>query len=299
MRILKIILGVTCLVAALPAGFVALGVFFAWGAAGGGTLVLGLCFVALIWAGWLLIRKRDSHISWITVTMLVVVAGVAVFPAAFMLTHPVENRPRAFEARAQMQHLENAIIEYKEEFGHLPIPANLLNLNSNDFTFGTWNTSLSALGITNATGSQANNSAIIAILLAWTNCPDFLHVTSARYKFPGVGADGVLRDPWGNPYIVTLDLNGDNRCRDTFYRLASVSEQDSSAQGLNGLTRRASLPGQSSEARDSFEARGIVMAWSLGPDGKADRSKKANVGVNKDNIVMIVESWRSDAGVEP
>jgi hypothetical protein len=293
MRTLKIILGGACLIAALPAGFMTLAVFSSWGAAGGVTLILGLCVAALIWAGWFLMRKRDSRISWMAATMLVVVVGVGVFPTAWILSHPVENRPRSAEARGQMQHLENAIIQYKEEFGRFPIPASISRFNSNDFTFGTWNTSVSRLGITNATGPQANNSEIIAILMAWTNCPDFLHVSNVKYEFPGIGADGVLRDPWGHPYIITLDLNGDNRCRDAFYRLASVSEKDSSAQGFNGLTRAASAPNQSFEARDSFEARGVVMVWSLGPDGKADRSKKANVGVNKDNILIIVESWTS------
>src|SRR5206468_190929 len=43
-------------------------------------------------------------------------------------------------------------------------------------------------------------------------------------KSPGVGLDGVYRDPWGNPYIITVDLNGDNKCRDAFYKLSSVSK---------------------------------------------------------------------------
>jgi hypothetical protein len=51
---------------------------------------------------------------------------------------------------------------------------------------------------------------------------------------------------------------------------------------------------QSVETRDSFEAPGEVMVWSLGPDGKANRLKKADVGANKDNILVIVSSWRSD-----
>ena len=35
---------------------------------------------------------------------------------------------------------------------------------------------------------------------------------------PGVGPDGVYRDPWGNPYIITVDLNYDDKARDAFYR---------------------------------------------------------------------------------
>jgi hypothetical protein len=240
MRTFKIILGAACLIAAVPAGFVTLAVISTWGAAGGAALILTLCVIGLIWAGSFLMWKRDSRISWLVATTLIVVVGVGIFPTAWILSHPVENRPRSAEARGQMQHLENAIIQYKEEFGHFPISSSISKFNSNDFTFGTWNTSVSRLGITNATGLQANNSEIIAILMAWTNCPDFLHVSNVKYEYPGINANGVLCDPWGHPYIITLDLNGDNRCRDAFYRLASVSEKDSSAQGFNGLIRLTS-----------------------------------------------------------
>lgn len=32
----------------------------------------------------------------------------------------------------------------------------------------------------------------------------------------------------------------------------------------------------------------MAMVWSFGPDDKADPSKKANEGVNKDNVL----SWK-------
>jgi hypothetical protein len=52
-------------------------------------------------------------------------------------------------------------------------------------------------------------------------------------------------------------------------------------RGFNGLFKSSSLP-------NSFEYRGNVMVWSLGPDGMADPNTPANKGVNKDNIV----SWK-------
>jgi hypothetical protein len=39
---------------------------------------------------------------------------------------------------------------------------------------------------------------------------------------------------------------------------------------------------------DSFRFNGGVMVWSLGPDKKADFNVKANVGVNRDNVL----TWR-------
>jgi hypothetical protein len=97
----------------------------------------------------------------------------------------------------------------------------------------------------------------------------------------GLGWDGVYRDPWGNPYIISLDLSYDRRCRDAFYRLASVSA-DASGRGINGLSR-----GDTSDP-DSFEANKPIMVWSFGPDGTAGDSQKANQGFNKDNVI----SWQ-------
>ena len=106
---------------------------------------------------------------------------------------------------------------------------------------------------------------------------------------PGLGTDGVFRDPWGNPYIISVDLNYDGRCRDGLYRYASVSA-DASGKGLNGLSRPAGV-----NAGDYFEANKPIMVWSFGPDGYATPAARANANDpanpkigNKDNII----SWQ-------
>ena len=50
----------------------------------------------------------------------------------------------------------------------------------------------------------------------------------------GVDVNGVYRDPWGNPYIISMDLNYDENCKDAFYSLQSVS-QENGQTGWNGL----------------------------------------------------------------
>ncbi|MGC3958191.1 MAG: hypothetical protein QM813_09710 [Verrucomicrobiota bacterium] len=97
---------------------------------------------------------------------------------------------------------------------------------------------------------------------------------------PGVGIDGVYRDPWGNPYIITLDLDSNGKCRDPLYSKTEVSASGSSTSGHYGLLRRPDTSGT-----DSYELDHRIMIWSLGPDGKADPSTKANRGVNKDNVL--------------
>ena len=294
MGALKVILGVFCIVASLPAGLLAILSFSNLGTADPvgsffGSCLIALCATGIGCAGWFLISRQNAAVSKKALAMVFPAILAGIFPTAWVLSHPVESRNRGAEASGQLRQLELAIRQYKEEYDRFPIPTNITNLDSNDFTFGTWNTSVAALGITNATGRQANNSEIITILLSWTNCPDFIKAIKSRVKieFPCIDANGVFLDPWGHPYIITLDLNGDNRCRDAFYRLASVSEIDSShSQGLNELTRLTPPPYRTPEERNSFEAPNMVMVWSLGPNGKADRSQKANVGVNKYHILF-------------
>jgi len=101
---------------------------------------------------------------------------------------------------------------------------------------------------------------------------------------PGIGSDGVYRDPWGNPYIITMDMDGDNKSRDGFYRLQKVSQQ-SGAGGFNGLYNGLDDNGGNG---DHFEANAPVMVWSFGPDGKIDTGSSATQNANKDNIL----SWQ-------
>jgi prepilin-type N-terminal cleavage/methylation domain-containing protein len=195
-----------------------------------------------------------------------------------------------------------------------------------DFTFGTVNNSGVGIlptqnRIANAFGGlplivnigqnpaapyQANNSEVIAILKDDTNSPDLSQPVNAAHaknpqqtkfleghsapdtKSPGIGPDDVYRDPWGDPYIITLDLNTDNRCRDAFYRNARVAQlpppPPAGPVGLVGLNN-ITTPGGGS---DDFEVPVTVMVWSFGRDGQASTKTNALADVNKDNIL----SWQ-------
>jgi prepilin-type N-terminal cleavage/methylation domain-containing protein len=107
----------------------------------------------------------------------------------------------------------------------------------------------------------------------------------------GVGTDGVYRDPWANPYIVTIDMNYDKRTRDGMYRTFTVSGNaaaPTATEGFFGLTRNLA-PGvvgaASGVTANLFEASSDVMVWSFGPDAAASTSVKSNTGVNQDNII--------------
>ena len=152
---------------------------------------------------------------------------------------------------------------------------------------------------------QTNNCEVMSILLAketFPSNPNMKTVNFANLKNPqkqvfltanmvtdsrtgGIGPDLVYRDPWGNPYIISFDINYDDKTRDAFYRKSTISQvKAGEATGLNGLANSnpADING------DFFDCSGKVMVWSAGPDKMVDPSAKANVGANKDNIL----SWK-------
>jgi prepilin-type N-terminal cleavage/methylation domain-containing protein len=185
-----------------------------------------------------------------------------------------------------------------------------------DFTFGgTFQTSTGPvpIGTKFIDGSISNNSDVIAILMDITNYPSqftlppyaatwnnghaknpqrtlFLNAKMSGYDpldpaqaaiapLPGVGNDLVYRDPWGNPYVISMDLNYDEKCEDAFYGLPAVS-----GGGLNGLIQQPD---------GNYAAHSKVMVWSAGPPisrGKPgiDGTKPATDSVNKNHIL----SWQ-------
>jgi hypothetical protein len=101
---------------------------------------------------------------------------------------------------------------------------------------------------------------------------------------PGVGVDGIYRDPRGSPYVITLDLNRDGRARDILYRNPAVSQDPRDAgRGLKGLVKLLDAAGNA-----FFEATTPVLVWSSGPDRRLDMNAKADQGANRDNIL----SWK-------
>ncbi len=143
---------------------------------------------------------------------------------------------------------------------------------------------------------RTNNSEVMAILMDvkdWVtkekgNPENQQHQTFYSPKSvdnktaAGLGSDGVLRDPWGNPYIMSFDMNYDNQTRDAFYRKKAVSTDKTTGKPIGGVFKA------NPAIDDSYEARSGVMIWSLGPDAAADETVPGNVDVNKDNIV----SWK-------
>ena len=102
-----------------------------------------------------------------------------------------------------------------------------------------------------------------------------LHAKQQAGDEPGLSTtDHIFRDPWGTPYIITIDLNGDEKCLDAAYRNPAM--HTGSNAGYYGLTKNAA---------GEYELNRSVMIWSLGRDKAVDPNQRADAGVNKDNVL--------------
>ena len=94
-----------------------------------------------------------------------------------------------------------------------------------------------------------------------------------------------FNDPFGEQYIITMDMDGDGDCSDRYYREAGMN-----ANVVIGLRKSKWTPPTPPGAaiQDEHVLMGSVMIYSRGPDQKANGSISALEGVNEDNIL----NWR-------
>jgi prepilin-type N-terminal cleavage/methylation domain-containing protein len=208
------------------------------------------------------------------IEMLVVIAIIAILAGILLpALSGLKTKAKVGQAKMEMQNLAAAIKAYEKEYNRFPGSAKVEQNGNPDFTFGGNGV------VTGGPAYESDNSLVMLILLnkmdrAPLPLRDEIKGRNPRSLplfddkpvengLPGIGTgDHVFRDPWGNPYIITIDLNADDKCLDGHYRNA----------GGPGLVGTA----------PNIEFSGDVMIWSFGPD------KNFGPGFDQDNVL----SWK-------
>jgi prepilin-type N-terminal cleavage/methylation domain-containing protein len=246
------------------------------------------------------------------IELLVVITIIGILAGLLAVALPgASKKAKVMKARTEIADIVNAIQAYDADYSRYPIsPAEQADVGTNDYTCGL----VFGLGpIPAYNGNIYNNSNVVAILMDLQTFPNGTPTCNAnhvknpkqvKYLNPrmsgydpatndpnppgGVDNNGVYRDPWGNPYVITMNTSysmdtGGQGTSDVFYDLRAVSQNGGSV-GYNGLFN----PIDSNGSGDHFLYHGKVMVWSAGPDKTYDRTVPANAGKNKDNVL----SWQ-------
>jgi prepilin-type N-terminal cleavage/methylation domain-containing protein len=235
---------------------------------------------------------RGARRAFTLIELLTVIAVIAVL-AGLLAVSLATAKTNTKKKLTQLEEVSivAAVAAYQADYSRLPASSlAVAAAGKGDFTFGTVSNTPNGQGSLSPTvidtpgenQYQNYNSEVIAILRddnVWPESANGVqHVYNPKQhpyldgakmamdtNSPGIGPDDVMRDLWGNPYIITLDLNYDNKSYDanldTMYQLGNPNP-----------------PGPLLVPKPA-------VVWSFGPSKTINLTQPLNSAANKKTII--------------
>ncbi len=150
--------------------------------------------------------SRPSLDAFTLIELLVVIVIIAILMGlAFPAFQAVQNQAKKTQAKNDLVQIVSAVNAYYTEYGKYP----LTPTSPADTTYGTTTANVTLFNVLRNVSAATDNPRGIVFI----NPPDAKDPNNPRSGIAGATSSsaGQYFDPWGKPYMITIDTDYDNQ----------------------------------------------------------------------------------------